>query len=134
MNEELLFGLILVGIGLAAVGLISFILSFFLALRSPPSKRAGWTAGVAYFVATVVFISSTARDEWIVPLVTLPGGLIAFWYWRMVFRHAWTDTPEDLPNGKRIEDDDWRAGLFGFLAIAALLLGLALVRRLIRGH
>ena len=63
MNEELPFGLILVGIGLAVVGLISLILSFFLALKSPPSKRAGWTAGVAYLVATMVFISSTADDE-----------------------------------------------------------------------
>ena len=66
--------------------------------------------------------------------MTLPGGLIAFWYWRTVFRHAWTDNPEDLPDGMDIEDDDWRVGLFGFLAVAGLLLGLAFVRRLIRGH
>lgn len=135
MGDFLVVGLTYIGVGLAAVGVISFVLSWFVALKSSPSKRAFWTAGIAYVIATFILLSDDfGGNEWAIPLIVLPGGLVAFFYWRLAFRRAWTSDPDVLAEGISLEDDDWRVGLLRFLALATVVLAAAFVRWSIKGH
>lgn len=131
MHEVLLFlALFLAGPLLVIVG-IAFVLHFFIALEATPSRRAGWTAGIAYLLATILFLfGGNLRPEqqiW-VPLVCLPSALIVFLFWRNDFRRRWIENPDLLPEGMTIANDDWRIGLAEVLAFTVAMTGLAVIR------
>jgi hypothetical protein len=135
MEDMVKTGLLLGGVGLAAVGVLSVVFSFFVALGSAPSRRAAWTAGLAYLVVAVggMFVDMGGM-ELAAPLVALPGALLTFLYWWWTFRRGWIENAEDAPEGTAVETDDWRVGLLYFVLLAFLALSYALVRLFMRGY
>jgi hypothetical protein len=129
MNDAVALSIIVFCMPLLAVALVSWVLHYFVALTSPPIKRAAWTVALAYVVAAL-FCTFSAPEEyaWAAPLATIPGALIAFWWWRSDFRRAWLDSANDLPEGVELANDDWRAGLI----LLAGLLGFAVFKVLFR--
>lgn len=135
MRDNLLIGLIFAAMGLGIVAVASFVLQYFVALKSPPSQRAAWTAGLAYLAATAVFLfGGPAGAEYASALICLPGALIAFWFWRSEFRRAWINNPDDVPEGQSIANDDWRIGLLRLLALVVVAVGAVLIKRALRGY
>ena len=107
------------------VAVLSFAFHYIIALRDLPDRRAAWTAGAAYFVTTLTFLFSGPSEgmQYFAPLTALPGGLIAYWWWRAEFRKAWVDDPAELPDGINLANDDWRIGaalVVGVIVIAVL--------------
>lgn len=116
-SDGLVIGLLFAGLGLALIAAISVPLHFVIALRSPPSQRAGWSAGLACLIASLLLYSGGLDLlDWLLPLFCLPGALVVFWFWRREYRRAWIDRPEAAPAGKTLENDDWRIGLATLLA------------------
>ena len=131
MVEKLQIGLFLAAMCLAVMSVASFVLHYFIALKSTPPKRAAWTAGLAYLGTTLAFIFGGVEGyELIAPIAALPAGLIVFWYWRMDFRKSWVDDPELLPEGANLSNDDWRIGV----AIVATVIVAAAFKVLLRGN
>lgn len=124
-------GVLLAGIALAAMGLVSIGLSFFIALREPPARRAGWTAGIAYALVAVggTFLQLLGAGKW-TPLFAIPGALIAFLYWWLSLREGWT--PDVLPGGTAKQSDDWRQGLVRLALLMLLGAAAALLSLLVR--
>lgn len=123
-GDGVLIGLLFAGMGLALVAVISVPLHFVIALRSPPSQRAGWSAGLAYLITgLLLYFGGMDLLDWLLPLFCLPGALIVFWFWRREYRRAWIDNPDLVPPGMTLENDDWRIGLatlFGFVFALAV--------------
>ena len=121
------------GMGLAAfavMALISLILNFFVALKSPPTKRASWVVGLSYLGACLAFIfgSGDITGHWgpLIPLLPTP---LIFWYWRREYLKAWRDNPEP---DETLEDDDWRLGLLKLAIFATVVIGVAAARFFLR--
>jgi hypothetical protein len=118
MEDEATVWLLIVGAAFAILAVISFALHFFVALRSPPTQRAGWTAGIAYVLTTMIFaFGGMGGFELLGPVLAFPAALIAFIYWRSDFRKGWIDHPEELPDGVTIANDDWLAGLIRLVGL-----------------
>ncbi len=132
MRDGLLLGTIaLIGPLLPMAG-ITFVLHYFIALKSPPSQRAAWITGIAYLITTVIF--SGARDFGIyAPLAAIPGAIVVFWFWRMDFRRGWIADPEAVPEGASLANDDWRIGLLSLAALMVLGVGIGIIRAIARG-
>lgn len=125
MGEALLLVGIYSAMGLAIIGVATFVLNFFVALNSPPTARAAWVAGLAYLPVALFFIfGGVPGHEWAGPLAPIPGALIAFAYWRWEYRKAWIDDPESVGDAIQLEHDDWRIGLakLGLLVLSAIVL------------
>lgn len=88
--------LVLAGIALAAMGIVSIVLSFFVAVRSTPARRAAWTAGIAYasIVVGAFFLDLHGIEAW-TAVIALPGALLTFLYWWLGFRSAWVADAAD---------------------------------------
>ena len=129
-RDYLLGALLMAAMGGLLVAGLSFALQYFVALKERPSARAAWTAGVAYLVASVFFIfgAGVGDYEWAGPLLTIPGGVSAFYFWRSDFRRSWIDGPQDLETGDTIANDDWRIGLWLVGAVIVTLLLRSLFR------
>ena len=140
MNEALLFAFFIVAIGFIATYVLCLALNFVVALKALPNRRATWTVGIAYAVvsiAIVVAIEAIRRDPSApkspfpiepleAPLLLVPGTIIIFLLMRWRYRATWIDDAEDLPEGMKLANDDWRRG-----AVALLLVVVALAARLI---
>lgn len=130
-------GLALLGVGILAgltmQAVASFILNFFVALRSRPNQRAAWVAGIAYLpvAAFITFGGPPGYALW-GPVVTLPGAAVVFWFWRREYTRAWIDDPAMLAEGEELEHDDWMIGLFKLGALLSVAIGLALYRHFTR--
>ena len=126
--------LLLAAVATLILAVISYGLHFFVALKSPPSKRAAWTAGSAYLVTTSFAIfGGVPGYELIAPAAVIPGALIAFWYWRAEFRDQWIQNPDIGPDGITLANDDWRIGLLRLLLIIAVAAITVLLRRYLKG-
>jgi hypothetical protein len=128
MNEAMVVGFIVIAVPLVALALVTWLLHYFIALKSPPTQRAAWTVGIAYPIVLALCASAVPEEYWWeAPLAGVPGALLAFWWWRMDFREAWVDASKDVPEGVKLANDDWRiglifvAGLIGFLALRVVL-------------
>lgn len=126
-------GLLLAGIALAAMGLVSVALSFIVALRQPPARRAGWTAGAAYALVAFggTFLHLFGAGKW-TPLIAAPGALAVFYYWWLSLRYGWTADVVQTPEGPVRQKDDWREGLFCLALAMAAGAAVALLHVLIR--
>lgn len=111
---------------LAFTGLIQLMSSFalvkFVALQSPPIRRAFLTAASAYAVcvAVAVFGGPSEFALW-APLASLPVAPLVYWYWKRSFVKAWYVDPAMIPEGMTIANQDWRIGIYvlvGALAVA----------------
>ena len=134
-NQEIVL-LVLAGVALAAVPIapITFALRYFVALRAPPTVRAAWTAGIAYLITTAfwLFGGPVGSANW-APLVALPGAAIAFLFWRSDFRRGWIEDVENMPQGVRLANDDWAAGLVRLLGLVATAAIAAFIRMYMKG-
>ena len=75
------------GMGLAVISIVSLVLRYVIALKSPPNRRAAWTVGVSYVVTVLFFMFGDLGDlTFFVPLICIPAALIVNWYWRWDFR------------------------------------------------
>jgi hypothetical protein len=139
MNEALLFALVIAAGGFVATYILCLALNFVVALKARPNRRATWTVGIAYAVvsiAIVVAIEAIRRDPSApktpfpiepleTPLLLVPGTIIIFLLMRWRYRATWIDDAEELPEGVKLANDDWRRG-----AVALLLVVVALAARL----
>lgn len=107
---------------------LSYPANMFVALSSPPTKRAAWTAGSLYVLVTLFMLFGSPREFMLIsPLVGVPGFLIAFWFWRREYRKAWIDHPAEYDG--ELENDDWKAGLIKFIGLFIAAIIATLVRR-----
>jgi hypothetical protein len=124
MRDALFIGLLLVGIPFVIIAFVSWLLHYFVALNAPPTRRAAWTVGIAYVVASAFWLfGGPEGDRWEGPFAAIPGALIAFWWWRDDFRRGWIDDSDGVPEGVELANTDWRIGLLGvglLIAVAAL--------------
>ncbi|WP_114953110.1 hypothetical protein [Sphingosinicella terrae] len=129
MQDIWMIGIVAFAVPLLMIGAISFGLRFFVALGAPPSRRAAWTVGLAYLITSAIIVFG-APDEiaYYGPLAALPGGLIAFWFWRSDFRRGWVENEAGLADGAVLANDDWRIGILQLLAVMVLVIGIVLLR------
>jgi len=132
MNDVILVGMLGLGAPLLLVAVISFLIHYFVALKSPPTRRAAWTAGIAYLATTAFLLTSGGSfyEVW-GPVTALPAALIAFFWWRADFRRGWFGDAEDAPEDATITNDDWLIGVIQLLVLATLTFGVAYFRSFI---
>jgi hypothetical protein len=121
--------LLMCGMALAITAVVSFLLRFFVALKSPPSLRAAWISGLSYLAASaILYFGGPPGIGVLAPLSCIPAALIVYLVRWRDFRQRWVDSPELAPAAVDLETDDWKRGL-GLLAslLAAPILG-ALLR------
>ena len=129
MQDFWTMGVVALAVPLLMIGAISFGLRFFVALNAPPSRRAAWTAGLAYLIVSAIIVFGAPEEiAPYGPVAAVPGGLIAFWFWRSDFRRGWVENGEGLPDGTVLANDDWRIGILQLLAVIVLVIGIALLR------
>lgn len=106
----------LVGLtGFMFVAIANFCFCRFIALKARPLPRAAWTAGLAYLAASAVFLFGALPGwELLGPLLTIPGGLIAFGFWWFNLSRGWVE-PHEITEDMVLENDDWRTGLLGLM-------------------
>lgn len=135
MGEALLAAFIFVGIPFVIIAFTSWLLHYFIALKSPPAHRAAWTVGIAYLVASAVWLfGGPEGDRWEGPFAAIPGALIAFWWWRDDFRRDWIDDSQGIPEGVELANHDWRIGLLGVLVLIAIGALKVVIRRASTGQ
>lgn len=92
MNDTISIALLIAGAGFVVTYVLGVVLNFFVALKSPPIRRAAWTIGIAYVVTSIatVFAMFVAKsdpsapsgpfplDPLIAPLFIVPGALAVF--------------------------------------------------------
>jgi protein-S-isoprenylcysteine O-methyltransferase Ste14 len=120
---------------LLIVALVSFALHYVVALSSPPAERARWTAGIAYIVAALIVTLPAFEPDptvemlgWFGPLIALPAGLIAYWFWRADFQRDWMDDSQPISDDVEVANDDWRVGLIFVVGVIVILTIKALIR------
>jgi hypothetical protein len=121
LHDALMMGIIIVLGPLLFVAIISFVFQKFIALKQRPNPRAAWTAGLSYLVVSLFFVFSGfgGFEIWAFA-AAIPGGLVAYWFWRREFSRAWIEDADEIPDGINLANDDWRIGLVVvLLAIAA---------------
>jgi hypothetical protein len=116
--------IIAIGLPLVFIALLSWLLHYFVALKSPPTERAAWTVGAAYLIVSILGLFG-GPDEfwWGAPLAAIPAGLFVFWWWRRDFQQVWIDDAQPVPEDVDPANDDWRIGIIfvgGLLGIFAL--------------
>lgn len=133
-NQELvLMALFCVGLAAVPIAPITIALRYFVALQAPPTVRAAWTAGIAYLGTTVFWLFGGPVDtQYWAPLIALPGGVIAFLFWRSDFRRGWIEDVEHMPEGVELANDDWAAGLVRLLGLVAAATIAALIRMYVK--
>ena len=135
MSDGLAMWLLGGGSAFLMIALMSVGLRSFVALKTPPTVRAAWTAGIAYFLTVLILMFGGFGDlELQAPLFSLPGALIVFLYWRYDFRQAWVDDPRLLPPDAHLANDDWAAGLLKLAGLVLTAFAAALIRMALRGH
>ena len=118
MNEVLAGAALYVAMQFSIIIFTSWLLHYFVALRSPPTKRAAWIAGISYLVASAIWLLGGPEDyKWESPFAALPGALIVFWWWRVDFRRDWIDDAQGSTDGVELANTDWRVGILGVLGL-----------------
>jgi len=122
------------GIPLVLMAFLTWILHYFVALKTRPSSRTAWTVGIAFLIVAALFMWGTPAgyELWSVPLI-IPAALIAFWFWKTEFRRAWIEDADQLPDGVTLADDDWVSGLLRLALVIVVGLGIALIRWVMKG-
>jgi hypothetical protein len=119
-------------VALLIMAVIAVVLSYFVALRSPPTQRAAWLAGISYAAVAILFLFGFLRGyELISTLAAVPAALLVFFGWRAVFRRAWVDGDEQPSEADALEDDDWKIGLLRLGIAVTLVVGFAALKMLL---
>ena len=135
MSEMFMAGILFVGVPFLVVAFVSWILHYFVALKSPPTRRALWIVGIGYFAASVAWLLGGPEGErWEGPIAAIPGGLIAFWWWRDDFRRDWIDDDQGVPEGVELANTNRRVGLLGVGTLFAIAILKVVFRTASTGH
>lgn len=114
----------------AIMMVLSYGVNMFVALNSPPTERAAWTAGIPYVVATLALLFGGPTDLMLLsPFFALPALAVVFWFWRREYRKAWVDHPGLLAEDQQLENDDWKSGLIKLVGLIVAATIAALIRR-----
>ena len=134
MRDALLIAAFSIGLTLFIIAIVSWLLHYFVALASPPAKRAALTSGIAYLAAALFCVFAAPSEYWwAAPLAPIPAALIAFWWWRNDFRRDWIDSDvQDVPEDVELASDDWRVGLLRLLALLTIGVGIAILRYVLK--
>lgn len=119
---------------LIAIG--SAILHFFVALNSPPARRAAWTAGLPYLLLSTFGTLGSGDDLfpfWIWPVAGLLPAAIVYWFWLRDFQKRWYSSVEDLPDHVPLANHDWKNGLLHLFALIVFAAIITVVRNTMRG-
>ena len=110
-------------IALCVVFVISYVFSYFVALKQPPKERALWTVGLRFAAYMAIILTSLPSDYVLAATVSsiLPT-LLIYLYYKYGFLKIWYDDPSMIPNGVKIANDDWRVGLYLLIAAAVVVL------------
>lgn len=123
MQDAIIMAAIATG-PLALMAAASFFLSFFVALKAEPTRRAAWTAGLAYAGITLLCLLSLQETlgSWmlLLPFAFIPHGLLVYWYWRRELQAAWVEGEQELLDGDTMANDDWRMGVVALIALFAI--------------
>lgn len=117
-----LIGLI-AGMGFCAMVPLVWIFGKTVALNENPDRRAIWTAGLSYAVASIIItLFGGSLLSLIGPLVPLPAAGIMYYWLRSTYRKGWVED-HLVTEEMSIENSDWRvgAGLVATTIIAAAL-------------
>ena len=110
------------------VGVVSYVLSFVVGLRSRPERRTLLTMVPSYLIGAMPWAFDTENPVSIyVPLAAIPGAAILYWLWLRHFRRSWYEHAGDVPDGIEVENEDWRGGaiyLCGTLVFAIMYAGI----------
>ena len=133
MSDTILFLSVVICGPLLLIAFISFALHYFVSLKAGPNKRAVWTAGLAYVIASFILMFSLPSEQALyAPLAAIPGGLIAFLFWRNDFQRDWIEGPDQVPDDAELLDDDWRIGLLRLAILITVVIGIGLYRWIMR--
>ena len=122
--EQIAMGLfIAAAFGFVLIAFGSAILHYFVALNSPPSRRAFWTVAPAYLGVALMagFGDGDAPFPfWVWPIGAILPAAIAYWFWMNDFEKRWYDGIEDLPDDVPLANHDWKNGLLQLAALMVL--------------
>jgi hypothetical protein len=124
MSDGIIIAFLFVGMPFVIIAVVSWVLHYFAALNSPPTKRAAWIVGIGYLAASAMWLfGGPEGDRWEGPFAAIPGALLVFWWWRRDFRDGWIDDAHGVPEGVELANTDWRIGLVGVagLMVAATI-------------
>jgi len=122
-KDALLTAFILLAMPAALMTPIVILAGKMVALRSPPDQRAKIMTAIAYVGIVLLIIAAEMGDsigrpdvplwvEAIAPFaLPLPSAAAVFYYLRADYRSRWVDTVDELADGVKAENDDWRVGL-----------------------
>src|SRR2546430_15750012 len=114
MNETILITLLVAGAGFVVIYVLGVVLNFFVALKSRPIRRAAWTVGIAYVVASIgivtgIFVAIAGPsapstpfpvDPLTAPLLIAPGAMLLFLLRLWGYRAAWVENESELREGE----------------------------------
>ena len=128
-KDLLWISLVATGAGFLPIYALCWMFEFFIGLKSPPTKRAALTVGLAYVLTSLAFIwLSPANYALLAAMAPMPGAIVWFFYTRSHYRKAWYDNLDELPEEAALANDNWRHGLL-YLALAILaIVGVVLAR------
>ena len=118
-----------VGVGFIPIYALSWIFEFFVGLKSPPTKRAALTVGLAYVITAISFIWLAPNNYVLLAAIApIPGAVAWYIFTRSHYKRAWYENAEDLPEGTKLANDNWKHGLL-YLALAIIIIiGIGLFR------
>lgn len=110
------------GMGFIGMAIAVWLAGFVVALKQNPEWRALWTAAPAYIIAILIIYEVDAYPPWLTAAMQIPSAILIHLFLLYSYRKAWIDDDE-IPEGIRLENSDWRVGLFPLGMILILLLG-----------
>ena len=133
MNDTIMLLIVAICGPLLLIAFISFVLHYFVALKSKPTRRALWTAGLTYVFTSLILLFSLPADQaFYGPLAAIPGALVAFLFWKKDFQRDWIESADDLPEGAELLDDDWRIGLLRLAILITVVVGIGFYKWIMR--
>ena len=115
---------VIVNTGMGFIGMASavWLAGLVVALKQKPEWRALWTAAPAYVVAVLIIYTVEEYPSWLTTAMQLPSAILIHLWLFHTYRKAWINDDE-IPEGTRLENSDWRVGLIPIAAILGMVLG-----------
>ena len=111
------------GMPFCFMAVISVVLKFFVGLKAKPDRRAMLIVLPAYIIVVLAFVFGMSESGFFqiaMPVAGAPMALLIYWWWQSEFRKAWIDDANHLPEGVKLENDNWKVGLAALAALIAV--------------
>ncbi len=109
MDTVMIF-LLQAAIGIVAMTPFLWVANKTVGLNAKPDRRAMLTTIVGYAGASLVLIFAGVGNVWLGAVAPIPGALLTYYWLRRTYRKGWVDD-DAIPEGERLENNDWRVGL-----------------------